>query len=1023
VEGAFYYRVYPSFDQQVRFSGNSPTAIAEVPPLSVFKKIQFKNSSSVRASEIVGDSKESQLLLTDSCERLWNTISDNKGFFKPFEKRRSRKGTSRVPSLAVADEPEFDRFIATTKKTEMPCEWDLGLTLQSSKTTKGYRVTIGLENRSEDSGGDFRENSFFECKLGIRLDGGSFLPFELEYLEEDYRHDRRVLAQGFNCTAVQKSKDEISTVHVPIYVETRSMPKAPSCLQFAKLVSDPLTNLENAASILRASVSEFGSQQKSDWTPRQREAFENDKVKSQEELQRFRQGIEVLRKYPESLNAFRWMCEAFQRSSKGILGWRLFQAIFIVSVIPDLVAALDPGLPNSREFVDLLFYPTGGGKTEAFLGLAIFQAFFDRIRGKRAGVTALAKFPLRMLSIQQLQRIADAFASAELTRRIHASSMPQNSDPFTIGYYVGERNTPNELDEWDEGTRSYSLSKLREWEKSPDLAQQFLVVSRCPFCFTEGVKIRADSSKIRLYHWCSSAGCPSGGPLPIFITDNEVYRYLPTFVVSTLDKMVTCGHQKKFRNLLGQVLYKCRFHGFTSEPRCTVRSCNSSPVDLEPYRLEHPLPSLMIQDELHLVRESLGCFASHYETFFDYLTMQLAEDHQRVKIIGATATASNYRAHVTQLYLREPIKFPANLELFTEKTGELARLTLGVMPNGKTAIFVMEQVIISLKSEIERLSKLSLEESGKLLLTDPLPIIREELADFQTTLSYHIRKIDSEQLNRSVWSRINPALAEDGFSEITRRNLTGDVTFDVVRKVMNQVENGEGKEGIGLLTATSLISHGVDIDKLNLMVFMGMPPSNAEYIQARSRVARKNSGLVVVVFIPGRERDHSYYRYFVKFHELYDLLIEPIPINRWAPLAVTRTSVGIFTASIYNYFDLITTRDSNRPIWKVEWFRRGLSDKLVTQDNVTKFVLESYGTRIIPGGARQYIEETIKNKVDSYITTILTAERKWNLISMVLEPPPLRSLRDVGADVSIELDNETRAIVDGFRVNAEISEV
>jgi hypothetical protein len=316
-----------------------------------------------------------------------------------------------------------------------------------------------------------------------------------------------------------------------------------------------------------------------------------------------------------------------------------------------------------------------------------------------------------------------------------------------------------------------------------------------------------------------------------------------------------------------------------------------------------------------------------------------------------------------------------------------------------------------------------LEESGKLLLTDPLPIIREELADFQTTLSYHIRKIDSEQLNRSVWSRINPALAEDGFSEITRRNLTGDVTFDVVRKVMNQVENGEGKEGIGLLTATSLISHGVDIDKLNLMVFMGMPPSNAEYIQARSRVARKNSGLVVVVFIPGRERDHSYYRYFVKFHELYDLLIEPIPINRWAPLAVTRTSVGIFTASIYNYFDLITTRDSNRPIWKVEWFRRGLSDKLVTQDNVTKFVLESYGTRIIPGGARQYIEETIKNKVDSYITTILTAERKWNLISMVLEPPPLRSLRDVGADVSIELDNETRAIVDGFRVNAEISEV
>ena len=1023
VAGSFYYRVFPTFDHQIRFSGDSRTVTGEVPLLAVFRKKNFTNSSIFKANEIVGDSKESQLSLTDSCENLWKSISGSDQFFKPFEMKRSRKGSSRVPSSALSNESEFHRFIATTNKSEMRCEWDLGLVLRSSKTPTGYRVTVILENRSDESGGDFRENSFFECRLTVKLSEGSFLPFELEYLEEDYRHNRAVFAQGFNCTAVQKSESEISTVHVPVYAEPRSTPKAPSCLEFTRLVSDPLTNLENAASLLRQSVDEFKSQRRSDLTLKQKEAFENDEAKSEEELQRFLRGIDILRTYPDSLSAFKWMCEAFQRSSKGISGWRLFQAVFIVSVIPDLVAAQHLEIQNSREYVDLLFYPTGGGKTEAFLGLAIFQAFFDRIRGKRAGVTAIAKFPLRMLSIQQLQRIADAFASAELTRRIHSKSMPQTSEPFSIGYYVGQRNTPNELEAWDDATKTYSLSKLREWERSPDLAQKFLVVSRCPFCLKEGVTVKADVSNVRLYHWCSSTGCPSGGPLPIFITDNEVYRYLPTFVVSTLDKMVTCGHQKKFRSLLGQVLYKCKLHGFTTEPKCNVRSCTARPGDVEPLRLEHPLPSLMIQDELHLVRESLGCFASHYETFLDYLTAQLAENHQRIKIIGATATASNYRAHVTQLYLREPIKFPANLELFTEKSGELARLTLGVMPNGKTAIFVMEQIIISLKSEIEKLSKMSLEESGKLLRTDPLPIIREELADFQTTLSYHIRKIDSEQLNRSVWSRINPSLAEDGYSEITRRNLTGDVTFDVVRKVMTQVEKGGGKEGVGLLTATSLISHGVDIDKLNLMVFMGMPPSNAEYIQARSRVARKSSGLVIVVFIPGRERDHSYYRYFVKFHELYDLLVEPIPINRWAPLAVTRTSVGIFTSSIYNYFDLVTTRDSNRPIWRVEWLRRGLSDKLVNQDDITKFVLASYGTHVLQGTTRQYVEETLRNKVDSFITSILTTEKKWDLIARVLEPPPLTSLRDIGADVSIELDNETRAIVDGFKVNAEISEV
>src|SRR5207249_8827380 len=111
-----------------------------------------------RANEIVGDSKESQLSLTDSCDRLWNSITGTNGLFRPFEKKRSRKGSSRVPSSVLSDETEFNRFIATAKKSELPCEWDLGLVLRSSRTPTGYRVTVGLENRSDEDGGDFREN-------------------------------------------------------------------------------------------------------------------------------------------------------------------------------------------------------------------------------------------------------------------------------------------------------------------------------------------------------------------------------------------------------------------------------------------------------------------------------------------------------------------------------------------------------------------------------------------------------------------------------------------------------------------------------------------------------------------------------------------------------------------------------------------------------------------------------------------------------------------------------------------------
>jgi len=713
-------------------------------------------------------------------------------------------------------------------------------------------------------------------------------------------------------------------------------------------------------------------------------------------------------------------------SSKGFRGWRLFQGVFIVSVLTDLVSRDHTEIKHSRDRVDLLFYPTGGGKTEAFLGLAIFQAFFDRIHGKTCGTTALAKFPLRMLSIQQLQRIADAFASAELVRRKNAQLMTSDSEPFSIGYYVGKNNTPNELEGYDQATRRYTVSSLEEWEADPEKAQRFLVVSRCPFCHADGVSIRADSKKIRLYHWCSKTGCPSGGPLPIYISDSEIYRYLPTFIVSTLDKMVICGYQRKFRNILGQVLYKCPLHGLTSEPRCVVGSCEIESRELEPFTIKNGLPSLMIQDELHLVRENLGCLASHYETFFEHLILSLGFDRDAIKIIGATATASNFEDHIWHLYLKSAIKFPSNLDIYSEKTPQLARITIGVMPHGgRTAIFVMEQVLICIKSELERLSNLTPDEANRVFQGESPDAIKKELEDFRTTLSYHIRRADAEQLNRSVWSRINPSLSKDNFATIKPANLTGDVGFDRVRKVMARIEgNPKEADRIDLLTATNLISHGVDIDKLNVMVFMGMPGNNAEYLQAKSRVARRNAGLVVVVFIPGRERDHSFFRYFQKFHELNDLLIEPVPVNRWAPLALARTSPGIFCAAIYNFFDLSVVRSGKKPIWKVDGLRNAISNKIVSQEEMMRFILESYGSQELSGSARDDVERILTEKVESYMNKVLTTtDQRWLPIASVVEPRPLISLRDIGAGVSIELSHESQSIVDRFKkLNAEYSE-
>jgi hypothetical protein len=1018
-KGAVYYRIHPGYKEQASFSG-SHVSTRTTRLLTRFRKKPFEFARDFNLLALLTHPRGEAADFEKEFAAIWREAEQDPLFFRPFTVRGRKRGSTNIPTDALASERDFENFLQTSKKQGFDRTWQAVLLTTVSETAAGRKINISVENTSPETQGDFRENAIFECKLTVQLHGLDFQPFDLEYLEEDYKHNRKIFAYGVNCTATSSQEKTIHSEHVPVHVEKRSSPLAPECLRFQTLVTDPVGGLQEAATMIEQRIKKLESNPRTGWNERQHAAFKKDIDSAREELARFVRGIELLRTYEDANSAFQWMSEAFQLSSKGITGWRLFQAVFIVSVIPDLVSRDHPEVLNSRDHVDLLFFPTGSGKTEAFLGLAIFQAFYDRLNGKLVGVTALSKFPLRMLSIQQLQRIADAFAAAEIVRSRHTESFPKGSEPFSIGYYVGERNTPNELDDWDDATRTYQLTRLKEWEKDPEQAQRFLVISQCPFCGSDGVKIRADPRAIRLYHWCGNADCPTKGPLPIFISDNEIYRYLPTFVVSTLDKMVTCGFQKKFRNLFGQVSYKCKDHGYTSEPRCTVRSCKAGPNELVPWRLSKGVPSLVIQDELHLVRDALGCFASHYETFLNKLARQFGSQGEAPKIIGATATASNFKEHIDQLYQRPAIKFPVSTEIFSDYEDKLARLTLGVMPHGKTAEFVIERVLIVLKSELEKLSNsIGTDSVGGISAT---PEILAELQDFHTILSYHIRKSDAELLNRSLWTRVNPRLSEMSVPPITNRSLTGDVGFDEIREVMGLIENG-GKETIGLLTATSLISHGVDLNRLNLMAFMGMPTNNAEYLQARSRVARKGSGLVVVVFMPGRERDHSYYRYFKKFHELHDLMIEPIPINRWAPLAVDRTSVGIFSAALYNYFDLDLTRRRDRPIWRVDNLRQALAEKLLTQEEITNFILDSYGVDKLQGTARDYIENILTTNVDGFISTIITTDQKWRSISWVLDPAPLTSLRNVGADVAIELNTDSRAILEQFKINVEKSGV
>jgi len=227
--------------------------------------------------------------------------------------------------------------------------------------------------------------------------------------------------------------------------------------------------------------------------------------------------------------------------------------------IPDIVAQTEDidAEDHCLDEVDVIYFPTGGGKTEAYLGLVVFTAFRDRLRGKAHGTTALTKFPLRLLSLQQLQRIADVFAQAELIRR---RECPE-TDEFSLGYFVGSGNTPNQLMETNDDDNLTDNIRLVKEEDSR-YAEKWKIVTTCPFCGEDTVKLDGDYDRMRLLHICTNDDCDEE-ELPIYVTDREVYRYAPTFVVSTIDKIAVVGMQRRFRTLFGRLKKRCPKHGFS----------------------------------------------------------------------------------------------------------------------------------------------------------------------------------------------------------------------------------------------------------------------------------------------------------------------------------------------------------------------------------------------------------------------------------------------------------------------------
>lgn len=833
-----------------------------------------------------------------------------------------------ISDLATKEAWEkYQRKQIAREEFEMYARFDFDISVDVKGMNEFVDITIALSNETAfgDETSDkrmktgkvdpYRINTLFNSGLRVKCRNMTLVPVELDYFADDYKYDKYVYAVGNNCNVECLDENSIvQTVHVPVFIQNRLKTNDSLAVKFEDLISNPISTLNTIHNKMLKELCKWEKdlETRDNLTPNGKKQFEQEIESFRLEIKRFKTGVELIENHHMIRTAFQHMNRAFKQAAKGYDSWRLFQIVFIVSLILDIVANepdlyLDDELKSKAKTndIDILYFPTGGGKTEAFLGILVFNLFFDRLRGKDCGVTAILKYPLRLLSVQQVQRVSNILATAERIRVENALG----GESFSLGYFVGEGNTPNKIDK--------ELKKTLSELSKEEMDEKYRLLDICPFCGLDTVHVAYDEETNSLRHICSNDNCPSNGLLPLFMVDDDIYRFIPSVIISTVDKMTAIGLNMRFHNLIFGATHKCPKHGYTSRSKCLADSCTCTPADFQSVYMKDPAPTLLIQDELHLIRESLGAYDSHYETLVEYFVKELSGCKRGIKVIGATATISAYGEQARHLYWKNAIRFPAaspyidhNFYSFVDKN-DLGRIILGYAPFGKAivnsvaySLQYLKRVVYELYNnpqQILSLPGIEIEGSDEERLDAALRLIE----DYWIILEYNNVKMESNRVLQALEDPINTELYAEGIQPLIAKKMTGDDTFQEVRATLSSIEHAQSaiKDlDFNMIAATSMISHGVDADRFNLMLFYGMPGNTAEYIQAYSRVGRKHAGIVIDIMRPSREKDQSYLKHFVKFHEYKDILVDSVSINRWATKAVENTLPGILASLILNYY-------------------------------------------------------------------------------------------------------------------------
>lgn len=928
----------------------------------------------------------------------------------------------RIPETALQSEESFAQFVSSLR-TEIIPSWSLQTNFEcrdvnSDRFTVGFEFTNTSNVRYDDAN---REGFLFDTRAKLAFVKGRSLPFEIELVPRGFRYDRFLWGHGFNCSLDKfEDSDCYVTNHTPIHVQRRYQTRNEPDAVFQRLADDPIETLRTIADAMNDYVQvwdDFESryaEQIPDWSSAFASSFADDKARFEDEITLFRNGVDLIEDSPDILLAFQLTNQTFERMRPGGK-WRLFQLVFVVSQIPGIAALQNEyqAFANEREKVDIVYFPTGGGKTEAYLGTIVFHCFNDRLRGKRGGVTAWTRFPLRLLTLQQTQRGADAIGLADLVRRSHPDPRlsGENIDEFAIGYFVGQGGSPNEItppNDYNQNPPEWAIAQ------DVDRRQQFKRVVRCPSCKTDTVRIDFDQERIRLMHRCTNSDCqfPSGR-LPVYVVDNEIYRYLPALVVGTIDKLAGLGNQRKISMLFGAVDGRCPVHGYLKQSCCQKNCQDRASWTFDVAHQDVSGVTLFVQDELHLLKEGLGTFDSHYESFSQRIRQEFGHSDS-LKIIASSATIEEFEHQVFHLYARNrddarcfPGLGPSNSESFYATTEAYPqRIFVGIIPHNKTILNAVLELLEIYHRNHQLLIRI--QNPSQMPFDCSYSVGSAEFASltdiYKTSLSYFLSNRQLSEIHTDINGDVNGNLAGEGLTPIIPRELTGGTSTTEVTEILDHLEGESAmNDSADCVLATSMISHGVDVDRFNAMFFYGMPRLNAEYIQASSRVGRKHIGIVFDCFHPIRERDRSHYDYFRKFHEYLGQLVEPVAINRWSKFSVQRTVPGLFMGVLLQLLANRGTGNPNRYYMKDHVLRQITSGQ-ITEGDFRDFLKSAYQVETPTNPAQQAFSDEIDRLVGLFFNQIIGAASA-TFVSEALNPSPMRSLRDVDEPVTIELDS------------------